>query len=99
MKLFQRCLDDRVCTLKRNPLEYLDYANFLHNNLQFTLETPNGSGDHKIKVSEDRKIRCQWYQKSTVTGIILNSRSSAPLQHKKNVIKGTVHRIFIANSD
>ena len=104
MKLFKRYLDDIVRTVKGNTLDYLEYANFFHKNLQFTLETPNGSGDLafldlNINVNEDRKIRCHWYQKSANTGINLNFRSIAPLQHKKNVIQGTVHKIFNATSD
>ena len=104
LKLFKRYMDDIVCTVKGNPLDYLEYANSLHKNLQFTLETPNGSGDLafldlNINLNEDRKISCQWYQKSTDTGIILNLRSCFPLQHQRNVIPGTVHRIFNATSD
>ena len=104
LKLFKRYVDDIVCMVKRNPLDYLEYANSLHKNLQFTFETPNGSGDLafldlNINLNEDRKISCYWYQKSTDTGIILNLRSCAPLQHKRCVIQGTVHRIFNATSD
>ena len=104
LKLFKRYVDDIVCTVNGNPLDYLEYAYSLHKNLQFTLETPNGSEDLafldlNMNLNEDRKISCHWYQKSTDTGIILNFRSCAPLQHKRNVIQGTVHRIFIANSD
>ena len=100
LKLFKRYVDDIVCTVKGNPLDYLEYANSLHKNLQFTLETPNGSGDMafidlNINLNEDRKISCHCYQKSTDTGIILNFRSCAPLQHNRNVILGTVHRILL----
>ena len=38
-------MDNIVCTVKGNPLDYLEYSNSLHKNLQFTLETPNGNGD------------------------------------------------------
>ena len=104
LKLFKRYVDDIVCTVKGNPLNYLEYANSLHENLQFTLETPNGSGDLafldlNINLNKDRKISCQWYQKSTDTGIILNLRRCLQLQNKRNVIQGTVHRIFNATSD
>ena len=104
LKLFKVYVDDIVCTVKGNPLDYLEYANSLHKNLQFTLETPNGSGDLaflelNINLNEDRKISCYWYQKSTDIGIILNFRSCSPLQHTRNVIQGTVHRIFNATSD
>ena len=104
LKLFKRYVDDIVCTVKRNPLDYLEYANSLHKNLQFTLQTPNGSGDLafldlNINLNEDRKISCHWYQKSTDIGIILNFRSCAPLKHERNVIQGTVHKIFNATND
>ena len=32
--------------------------------------------------------------KTTDTGTILNFRGCAPLQYKRNVIEGTVHRVF-----
>ena len=103
LKLFKRYVDDIVCTGNGNPLDYLEYANSLHMNLQFTLETLNGSEDLafldlNINLNEDRKNSCNWYQKSTDTDIIPNF-CCAPLQHKRNVIQGTVHRIFDATSD
>ena len=52
-----------------------------------------------LNVNEDRKISYHLYQKSTDTGVILHFRSCAPLQHKKNVIQGTVHRFFNATSE
>ena len=104
LKLFKRYVDDIECTVKGNPLIYLEYANSLHKNLQFTLETPKGSGslallDLYINLNEDIKMNCLWYQKSTDTGVILNFRSCEPLQHKRNMIQGTVHSIFNATSD
>ena len=58
LKMFTKYVNALVCTVKGNPLDYLDYvnslhkislhyleyANYLHKNLQFNLETPNGSG-------------------------------------------------------
>ena len=55
--------------------------------------------DINVNVSSKNNITCHWYQKPTDTGIILNFRSCAPLQHKKNVIQGTVHRVFNATSN
>ena len=62
VKLFKRYVADIVCTVKGSSLDYLEYANSLHKNLQFPLETPSGSGDPafldlNIKVNEDRKIK------------------------------------------
>ena len=40
-----------------------------------------------------------WFQKPSDTGTILNYRSCAPLQHKKSIIQGTIHRLFRATSN
>ena len=77
LKSFKRYVDDIVCTVKGNPLDYLEYKNSLQKNIQLTLETTNGSGDLafldlNINVNEDRKMSCNWYRKSTDCGIILN---------------------------
>ena len=95
MKLFKTYVDDIICTVRGDPEEYLKFENSLQNNLQFTLEKVNMEGnlaflDINVNVSSKIKITCHWYQKPTDTGIILNFRSSAPLQHKKNAIQGTV---------
>ena len=55
--------------------------------------------DININVSSKSKITCHWHQEPTDTGIILNFCSCAPLQHKKNVIQGTVHMVFNATSN
>ena len=78
-----------VCTVNRNPVEYIEHASSLHKKLHFILDTPNKNGnlalrDLNINKSNDRSISCQLYQKSTVTGINLSFLSSAPLQHEKN---------------
>ena len=90
--------------LSRLPLDYLQHSNSLHKNLQFTLETQNFSGDLalldlNINVNEDRKIDCHCYQKSTDTGIIPIVCGCAALQHNKNLIQETVHRIFNVTND
>ena len=69
--------------------------------MQFTLEKVNMEEDLvfldiNINVSSRISITCHWYQNPIDTGIILNFRSCAPLQHKKNVIQGTVHGVFNA---
>ena len=64
LKLFSRYRDDVVCTVKRNPLDYLAYAHSLQKNLQFTLESPNGNGDLALRdlniyINDERKISSQ----------------------------------------
>ena len=78
-------------------------ANLLRPNLQFTIETPNTNGtlaflDLQISIDKSKKISCGWYQKPTDTGTILNFGSCAPLQYKRSVIEGTVHRVFRSTS-
>ena len=86
-KRTHRNVGDIVCTVKGSPLDCLGYANSLHTNLEFNLETPNASGDMafldlNINVNEDRRISCHRYQKLTDIGIILNLRSCAPSSEK-----------------
>ena len=55
--------------------------------------------DINVNVSSKNNITCHWFQKPTSTEIILKFCSCAPLQHKKNVIQGAVHRVFNATSN
>ena len=60
LRLIKRLVHDIVCTVKGDPLEYLDYASSLHKNLHFNLETPNGKEkltfvDLNINVEDERK--------------------------------------------
>ena len=54
--------------------------------------------DLQISFDKIRKINCGWYQKPTDTGTILNFRSCDPLQYKRSVTEGTVHRVFRSTS-
>ena len=54
--------------------------------------------DLNINVSQGRGVTCNWYQKPTDTGTILNYRSSTPRQYKRSVIQGTVIRVFRSTS-
>ena len=47
---------------------------------------------------QEKKATCGWYKKPTDTGIILNFRGCAPLQYKRNVIEGAIHRVFESTS-
>ena len=83
MKLIKKFANDIVCTVEANPLHYLQDAISLHENLQFTLEPPNFSGDLayldlNTNVNDDRKIICSWYQKFFNARMILSFRSCAP---------------------
>ena len=89
-KAFLRYVDDFVRTVRGDTTELLEAVKNLHPNLQYTLETL------------DDKTGCRfltWYQKPSDTGIILNYRSCAPLQHKKSIIQGTKHHLFRSTSN
>ena len=92
-----RYVEDIVRTVEGNPGLVLEAANKLHPNLQFTIEELNRNGnlvflDFNVNVVSGKKVTCGWYQKCTDTGTNLNFRGCAPLQYKRNVIEGTVHR-------
>ena len=103
IKLFKRYVDDIIYTVRGDPDEHLKFANSVHNNLQFILEINMEAElaflDINVNVSSRSNITFHWYQKPTDTGIMLNFRSCAPLQHKKNLIQGTVPRVFNALSN
>ena len=99
VKVFLRYVDDIVRTVKGDPGEVLEAPNKLHPNLQFTIEELDRNGklafsDLNVNVDSAKKVTCGWYQKPTDTGTILNFRGCALLQYKRNVIEGTVHRVF-----
>ena len=104
LKVFVRYADERVCTVNGNPLEYIEYANSLHKNIEFTLETTNADGelslpDLNINVNYERPISCNWHNSSTDTGIHLSFRKCALLQHEKNMFQGIAHNILNKTND
>ena len=84
IKIIQEVCGLHSVQCQGEPPDYLDSAKSRRKNLQFLLETPKGIGDMafldlNIKLKDERKIRCQWYQKLTDTSLILNFPSCAPL--------------------
>ena len=103
-KVFLRYVDDIVRTVRGDKKELLDAVNNFHPNIQFTLETTDDKNslpflDMSIDVKREWTVFCTWYQKPSDSGTILNYRSCAPLQHKKRIIQGTIHRLFQATSN
>ena len=101
---FERHVDVIICTVKDDPDKLLNEVNKLYNNLEFTIERLNENRelaflDMTVHVDIKRKITFKWYQKPTDTDTTLNFRSCAPLQHRKNLIEGTVHRLLRCTSD
>ena len=87
-KFFLRYIDDIVRKMKGDPEKVLRAAYFLHQNLQFTVETPNTNGtfaflDLNFSNDKNRKNNCGWHQKPTDTGTMLNFRSCFPFSTKE----------------
>ena len=100
---FKVFLDEIVRTVKGDPGVVLEAANKLHPNLQYTIEELDSNGnlaflDLNVHVNSAKKVTCGWYRKPTDTGTILIFRGCAPLQYTRNVIEGTVHRVFRSTS-
>ena len=86
-----------------NRTSYSENKNTLHRKLKFTMEKPDKNGnlaflEMNINVNSWKEINCEWYKKPNDTGVVLNFRSCAPIQHKKNIVEGTVHRVFKSTS-
>ena len=56
MKLFLRYVDDIVRTVRGESSCLLDVANFVHPNLQFTLEETNSEGEFAVPEFEHKCI-------------------------------------------
>ena len=102
-KITGRYVDDVIRSAKTREVdEILEKSNKLHTNLDFTVERlDNGSIPFldMLVTLQEGKVSTAWYQKLTDSGLILSFRSLAPTIFKKNVIGGTVHRIFNATSN
>ena len=102
-KIFDRYVDDIFRSGKTDSIEsILERANNLHPNLEFTIERlENGKIpflDMTVGLNEGN-LTTAWYQKPTDTGLMLSFRAWAPTVYKKNIIEGTIHRIFNATSN
>ena len=98
-KVFLRYVVDILRAIKSDPGLVLDAAKKLHPNLQFTIEELDSNSNLaflvlNVNLDSGKKVTSEWYQKPTDTGTILNFRDCAPSQYKRNIIEGTVHRVF-----
>ena len=98
-----RYVDDIICTVNGEPDTLLRKVNTLHRKLEFTLEKSDENVnlaflDMNINVNSCKEINCEWYKKPTDTKVVLNFRSCALIQHKKNIVEGNVHRVLRSTS-
>ena len=96
-KIFGRYVDDILRSVKVAETDrLLSYVNTLHPNLEFTIWLQlNGTLpflDMLIRQS-GRTISTEWYSKPTDTGLTLGFHACAPTKYKRNIVKGTLHRI------
>ena len=67
-QLFERYVDDIICTVNVEPDTWLRKVNTLHRKLEFTMEKPDENGnfaflDMNNKVNSCKEINCEWYKK------------------------------------
>ena len=46
------------------------------------------------KINSYRAINCVWEKKTSDTGVVLTFCICSSIQHKKNNVESTVHRVF-----
>ena len=102
-KIFYRYVNDILRMVKVTDVErLLDMADALHRNLEFTIEEQKENSipflDMVIQRRDDR-LRSGWYTKLTDTGLMMDYHSLAPINYKRNVVEGTIHRINQATSE
>lgn len=79
---YYRYVDDILRTMLKGGEEYLlNFANTMHPNLKFTLESEDNDGglsflDMRVE-HVGNKIEASWYTKKTDTGVVLNYNSEA----------------------
>ena len=97
-KFYYWYVDDIFRTVKVPERPFLEtHANTLHLNLKFTseLETEDGIAFLDLKVRRTGNgMECNWYRKSTDTGVTTNCNATTSNVYKSGLVAGFVHRIF-----
>ena len=101
-KVYTRYMDDILREIKVSQIDKkLSEINNYHPSLKFTMEKENDNSipffDMKI-IHKDNKLSSTWYTKPTDTGLTMNFHAVAPVQYKKSVVTGFIHRIYNACS-
>ena len=97
-KFYRRYIDDIYCIFdsSQDYKAFHGILNSLHPNLNFTIETTEGSLpflDVEIKLIDDHVETCI-YRKSTHTGVLLNYEAIAPLKWKRGLVLCLLHRAY-----
>ena len=97
--LFFRQVDNIICTVGVEPDTLLIKVNTLYRKLELTMEKADENDnlaflDMNINVNSCKEINREWYKKPTDTGVVSNFCSCAPIQHKRNNVEVTVHRVL-----
>ena len=101
--LYKRYVDDIFCIFENeiHSNMFLDFINQQHQNLQFTVEPHQNNTlpflDLEISMN-NQEFETKIYRKVTFTGLLLNFNAICPIQWKKGLITGLLHRAFTACS-
>ena len=96
---YRRYVDDTFLLFKNNNhiMNFLNYLNSQHNNIQFTCEIENENSlpflDLNIKRTESGFVT-SIYRKDTFTGLGLHFLSFEPFKYKINSIKTLIYRAY-----
>ena len=97
-KMYERYMDDILREIKVTKIDQkLGEINSYHPSLKFTIEREHQKSlpflDMRI-IRENCSLNSTWYTKTTDTGLTMNFHAVAPLQYKKSVVTGFIHRIY-----
>ena len=96
--MYERYMDDILREIKVTKIDQkLGEINSYHPSLKFTIEREHQKSlpflDMRI-IRENCSLNSTWYTKTTDTGLTMNFHAVAPLQYKKSVVTGFIHRIY-----
>ena len=99
---YHRYMDDIITFCENDHVNSkLSEINSLHPLLNFTVEKETDGALPFLDMllyNNGGSVSSSWYRKSTDTGLTLNFHSLAPMNYKKSVVIGFVHRIYRACS-
>ena len=100
-QLFSRYVEGIICRVNGEPDTFLKKVITIYRKSKFTIEKLDENWnlsvlDMNINVNRCKEVNFEWHRKPIDTEVVF--RSCAPIQHKKNVVEGSVHCVFRSNS-
>ena len=98
-QLFKRFVDVVISSVSGESENLLRKINTRRRKLESNKERTDENGnldflEMNVKVTSSKEINCELYKRPTDTRVVINFRSYASMQHKKNIVGGTLHRVL-----